>query len=61
MIEHTYTEPVSKLLTLGRPKGQEWPDYLQMGFAHEHVPELIRLLEDKDLRWMEEPDETCRG
>ena len=55
MIEHTYTEPVSKLLTLGRPKGQGWPDYLQMGFTREHIPELIRLLEDKELRWMERP------
>ena len=55
MIEHTYTEPVSKLLMLGRPKGQEWPDYLQIGFTHEHIPELIRLLEDKELRWMERP------
>lgn len=57
MIEHTYTEPVSKLLALGRPKGQEWPDYLQMGFTREHIPELIRLLEDKELRWLERPDD----
>jgi hypothetical protein len=57
MIEHTYTEPVSKLLMLGRPKDREWPDYLPMGFTREHIPELIRLLEDKDLRWMESPDD----
>lgn len=59
MIEHTYTEPVSKLLILGRPNGQEWLDYLQMGFTREHIPELIHLLEDKELRWMEKPDELA--
>jgi hypothetical protein len=57
MIERTYTEPVSKLLMLGRPRGQGWHDYLQMGFTREHIPELIRLLEDKDLRWMERPED----
>lgn len=55
MIEHTYTEPVSKLLKLGRPKIHEWDDYLLMGFTREHIPELIRLVEDKELRWMEAP------
>jgi hypothetical protein len=60
MIEHTYTEPVSKLLMLGRPKRQEWPDYLQMGFTRADIPELIRLLEDKDLRWMEKPDDIAK-
>lgn len=53
MIEHTYTEPVSKLLKLGRPKIHEWDDYLLMGFTREQIPELIRLVEDKELRWME--------
>ena len=57
MIEHTYTEPVSKLLLLGRPNGEEWLNYIKMGFTREHIPELIRLLEDKDLRWMEKPDD----
>jgi hypothetical protein len=57
MIEHTYTEPVSKLLMLGRPNGQEWPDYLQMEFTRADIPELIRLLEDKKLRWMEKPED----
>ena len=26
-----------------------------MGFTREHIPELIRLVEDKELRWMEAP------
>ena len=57
MIEHTYTEPVSKLLTLGRPDLIEWGDYLQMGFTREHISELIRLLQDEKLRWMEKPND----
>jgi len=55
MIEHTYTEPVSKLLTLGRPDNRGWHDYLKMGITREDIPELIRLVEDKELRWMESP------
>jgi hypothetical protein len=55
MSEHTYTEPVSKLLALGRPDNRVWHDYQKMGFAREHIPELIRLVEDKNLRWMESP------
>lgn len=55
MIEHTYTEPVSKLLKLGNPDTQGWRDYLKMGFTREDIPELIRLVEDKELRWMESP------
>lgn len=57
MIEHTYAEPVLKLLTLGRPDNRGWHDYLKMGFTREHIPELIRLVEDKKLRWMEKPDD----
>lgn len=57
MIEHTYTEPVSKLLTLGRPDNRGWRDYLKMGITRADIPELIRLVEDKDLRWMETPDD----
>lgn len=57
MIKHTYTEPVSKLLTLEEPEIDSRADYLEMGFTREHIPELIRLLEDKELRWMERPDD----
>jgi len=55
MIEHSYTEPVSKLLKLGDPDTQGWRDYLKMGFTREDIPELIRLVEDKEMRWMESP------
>jgi hypothetical protein len=57
MIKHIYTEPVSKLLTLEEPNIDSWADYLEMGFTREHIPELIRLLEDKELRWMERPED----
>jgi hypothetical protein len=57
MIEHTYTEPVSKLLFVGRPDNRGWPDYLKMGITKADIPELICLLEDTDLRWMEKPDD----
>lgn len=57
MIKHTYTEPVSKLLTLGRPDNRGWRDYLKMDITRADIPELIRLVEDKDLRWMEKPDD----
>ncbi|MCL4531315.1 MAG: DUF1186 family protein [Chloroflexi bacterium] len=62
MIKHNYTEPVSKLLTLGRPNdSQGWLDYLKMGITGEDIPELICLLEDKDLRWMERPADLPEG
>jgi hypothetical protein len=58
MIEHTYTEPVSKLLTLGRPDNRDnWLDYQSFGITRADIPELIRLLKDTDLRWMEMPDD----
>jgi len=58
MIEHTYTEPVSKLLKLGRPDdSQGWLNYQKFSITRADIPELIRLLEDKNLRWMERPDD----
>jgi hypothetical protein len=45
-----YTEPVSKLLTMGDCRGQaEWPDYLALGLGPEHVADLIRMVEDEGL------------
>ncbi len=50
---HEYSEPVSKLLTYGevdvRRNDEPWPDYLQLGFTEEHVPDLIRMTRDQDL------------
>lgn len=44
----SYSPPVDQLLTLGEPKSRErvWADYLAMGFTHEHVPELLRMMGD---------------
>jgi hypothetical protein len=53
---NTYTEPVSKLLKLGRPE-HPWQDYLALGITHEDISDLIRLVEDHELRVMEPPDD----
>jgi len=56
MIDHNYTEPISKLLMLGRPDNRYgWLDYQKMGITPADIPELIRLVEDKELRWMDRP------
>jgi hypothetical protein len=45
-----YTEPVSKLLTMGDCRGQaQWPDYLALGLGPEQIPDLIRMVEDDKL------------
>ena len=55
---NAYTEPVSKLIELGRPDpGASWLDYSALGLTRDHVPDLIRLLEDDELRFMEPPDD----
>ena len=53
MASSTYLDPVVQLLTLGeldndRP-GAPWPDYLELGLNHEHVPDLIRMSTDMEL------------
>jgi hypothetical protein len=52
-----YPYPVSQLLTLDEPEGftpDEWPNYLDLGLTAEHIPDLIRLATDQELRWAEE-------
>jgi len=41
---------VSQLLTLGETDIHSSRDYLKIGFTGEHIPDLIRLVEDKELR-----------
>ncbi len=54
-----YSSPVSNLLTLGETEIQELRNYLDMGFTREHIPELIRMVEDEDLHYVEwNPDGT---
>jgi hypothetical protein len=47
-----YFEPVEQLLTLGETRIHEKRNYLKMGFTSEHIPDLIRLVEDEELRDM---------
>jgi hypothetical protein len=58
LAETTYSEPVAKLLTLGRPetfKVAEWPDYQQeFGITETHIPELVRMALDTELSEAEE-------
>jgi len=44
-----YTPPVSELLSMGDVRGKEELDYLALG--PDHVPELCRMVLDKDLWW----------
>jgi hypothetical protein len=47
-----YPPPIDKLLTLGDPRDEtNWPDYLALGISAEHVPDLIRMTLDEELRW----------
>ena len=45
-----YPEAVAKLLTLGQTDIHDEGDYLKMGFTQADIPELIRLVEDNELR-----------
>ena len=52
----SYPPPVDKLLTLGdgRKVGtnvKEWSIYLELGLGPEHIPDLIRMATDEELRW----------
>ena len=51
-LPYRYSPPVDRLLTYGdcRRIG-DWPNYLDLGFTAEHVPELIRMATDKDLHY----------
>ena len=55
-----YHDPVTQLLTLGDVRGKtEWDDYAALGLTAEHVPELARMVLDKDLHWADsEGDEV---
>lgn len=55
----TYTSPVDKLLALGKAEpvdSDKWPNYLELGFGPEHIPDLIRMATDRELRGLE-PEE----
>jgi hypothetical protein len=45
-----YLPPVAGFLELGYPNEQQrWRDYTRFGIGPEHIPELIRLMRDKEL------------
>lgn len=47
-----YPPPVDKLLTYGDCRElYPWPDYLELGLGPEHIPDLIRMATDEELRW----------
>jgi HEAT repeat protein len=52
MSKEAYSGPVQQLIRLGDDQESKWPDYLKMGLSQEDIPELIRLVQDVDLRWM---------
>ena len=45
----SYSPPVNRLLKLGEQRTQTWSVYLKMGFTAEHIPDLIRMMMDKEL------------
>jgi len=52
-----YTSPVNKLLSIGEAESvnpDHWPNYLALGLSAEHVPELISMAADRELRDLEE-------
>lgn len=59
MLEPAYQPPVAKLLTFGdlnQMKLKSWPDYVtKLGFTAEHIPELLRMMSDRDL-WEADSD-----
>ena len=57
----SYTSPVDKLLTLGKPestKPDNWPDYLELGLGPQHMPELISMATDPVFRSPEAENES---
>ncbi|MBI5840084.1 MAG: hypothetical protein HZB19_08270 [Chloroflexi bacterium] len=47
-----YPQPIAQLLTLGETRMHDGRNYLKMGFTSEHIPDLIRLVENEELRDM---------
>lgn len=56
MSTDTYTSPVDKLLTLGKAEpviSDNWPNYFEPGIGPEHIPDLIRMATDHEIRSIE--------
>src|SRR5688572_25668566 len=51
----SYNPPVAGLLKLGEAQfGGAWADYTAFGIGADHIPELIRLVQDQELVQMED-------
>src|SRR5258708_20224318 len=56
----TYTSPVDKLLALGEAEPvvpDAWPNYLELGLGPEHIPDLIRMAADHEIRTIESEED----
>ena len=57
-----FSEPVLALISLGEKAARtvKWPDYTELGITSEHIPELIRILQEIEQFWplgdMESPE-----
>lgn len=53
MTTATYPPPLDKLLTYGDCRNfRKWPNYVEeLGFAPEHIPDLLRMATDDELNW----------
>jgi hypothetical protein len=51
-----FSKPVLKLISLGEKDARttKWPDYMELGITSEHIPELIRIIDEIEEFW---PDE----
>ena len=50
-MSESYLPPVSQLLILGLPEYHLWLEFAELGLSAAHVPELIELALDGELRW----------
>lgn len=55
-----FSDPVLALISLGeeRARVSEWPNYLDLGITSEHIPELIRILDEIEAFWPEEESDA---
>ncbi|MBI4553084.1 MAG: UPF0175 family protein [Candidatus Latescibacteria bacterium] len=51
VVKMVYPSPVDRLLTFGNCLNfHEWPNYLDLGLGPEHIPDLIRMATDEELK-----------
>ena len=53
VLTSSYPPPINQLLTYGETEVHEpdkWPNYLELGLGPEHIPDLIRMVADEELR-----------